>query len=130
MMGRLTKRTANGGWSVDGDYCYSVYADYENPSPFAGLAIDKLAHYEDAEEQNRLIILPSVQEDLDAPLREKMSDLLEPLKLKAAFDSERLKLELRKETRPEDVSILDYTIMAALLYVLADKECPDEEEVE
>ena len=57
-MGRLTKRSANGGWCLDGAYCYSVYADYENPSPFAGVGIDKLAEYEDAEEQGLIVHYP------------------------------------------------------------------------
>ena len=71
--------------------------------------------------------MKDLKNQIIAQLTEKMSDLLEPLKLNAALDSELLKLELRKETRPKDVSVLDYTIIAALLYVLADKGYPSEE---
>ena len=45
---------------------------------------------------------------------------LEPLKLQSALESEIFKYTYRKEHKPQDINILDYTIMAAL------KHCLDE----
>lgn len=39
---------------------------------------------------------------------------LEPLKLKSALDSELFKLAYRKENKPEEINILDYTVIYAL----------------
>lgn len=39
---------------------------------------------------------------------------LEPLKLSSALNSEIFKLEYRKANKPEEISILDYTVIAAL----------------
>ena len=45
---------------------------------------------------------------------DNIKDPLEPLKISSALRSELLKLQLRKEKKPEDISILDYTVIAAL----------------
>lgn len=50
-----------------------------------------------------------------------MNDPLEPIKVASALQSELMKLEIRKKNNPKDISILDYTIIAALL-ALTDKE--------
>lgn len=47
-----------------------------------------------------------------------MENPLEPIKVYSALKSEILKLELRIENRSKDISILDYTIIAALQKVL------------
>lgn len=39
---------------------------------------------------------------------------LEPLKLSSALNSELFKMEYRKNNKPEDIHILDYTVIAAL----------------
>ena len=39
---------------------------------------------------------------------------LEPLKLQSALESEIFKYTYRKEHKPQDINILDYTVMAAL----------------
>ena len=46
---------------------------------------------------------------------------LEPLKLQSALQSEIFKYEYRKEHKPQDINILDYTIMYAL------KRCLEEQ---
>lgn len=53
---------------------------------------------------------------VEDPLQEldNMDDPLEPIKVVSAIKSEGMKLEIRKERRPEDISELDYTIIAAL----------------
>lgn len=45
---------------------------------------------------------------------DNMSDPLEPLKISSALKSELLKLQFRKAEKPESISPLDYTIIAAL----------------
>ena len=47
-----------------------------------------------------------------------MENPLEPIKVYSALKSEILKLELRRKNRPKDISILDYTVIAALQKVL------------
>ena len=47
-----------------------------------------------------------------------MENPLEPIKVYSALKSEILKLELRIKNRPKDISILDYTVIAALQKVL------------
>lgn len=42
----------------------------------------------------------------------------EPIKVYSALKSEILKLELRIKNRPKDISVLDYTAIAALQKVL------------
>ncbi len=49
---------------------------------------------------------------------DKMGDPLEPLKISSALDSEIMKFEYRKEHDPKSISILDYTIIAALAEAL------------
>lgn len=43
-----------------------------------------------------------------------MNNILEPLKVESALKSEERKLNYRKEHKPQDVSMLDYTIIEAL----------------
>ena len=50
---------------------------------------------------------------------EDMNNPLEPLKLSSALNSELFKLEYRKENKPQDINILDYTVIYAL------KDCLD-----
>lgn len=51
---------------------------------------------------------------------EDMDNPLEPIKVKAALDSELLKYNYRKEHKPKDISVLDITIIYALNKVLED----------
>lgn len=44
----------------------------------------------------------------------EMDDILEPLKVECALKSEERKLNYRKQNKPKEVNILDYTIIAAL----------------
>ena len=45
---------------------------------------------------------------------EEMNDILEPLKVECTLKSEERKLNYRKENKPKEVNILDYTIIEAL----------------
>lgn len=60
---------------------------------------------------------------------DNIKDPLEPLKIGSALKSELLKLQLRKAEKPEDISILDYTVIAALKEAL-EKRMPEENEVD
>ena len=53
-MERLTRKDGNGKRYVGDDFCYDSWAV---PKKFYGDAIDRLAHYEDLEEQGRLVVL-------------------------------------------------------------------------
>lgn len=111
--------------TIDGNFCdIAQCTDFEcaatkEVSCDPRRVYERLREYEDAEQEGRVVVLPSIADDIDAPLRERMRDLLEPIKVEAALNSERLKLEIRKKRDPKSVSILDYTIISALLYVLA-----------
>ena len=63
-----------------------------------------------ARADNRIFIVPDLPQDMD--------NLLEPLKLQAALQSQIMKITALKELRPKDLSILDYTILAALKSLL------------
>lgn len=43
-----------------------------------------------------------------------MDDYLETLKVEAALRSENMKMEYRKANKPNEINILDYTVIAAL----------------
>jgi len=45
---------------------------------------------------------------------ENINDILEPLKVQSALKSELMKLNFRKEHKPKDINILDYTIIESL----------------
>ena len=53
-------------------------------------------------------------QDYEAQWTDDMNNPLEPLKLSAALDCELLILKRRMEKNPKDISILDYTVIAAL----------------
>ena len=53
-------------------------------------------------------------QDYEAQWLNDVSNLLEPLKLSKALDSEIFKLKYRMENEPEKINMLDYTIIAAL----------------
>ena len=50
-----------------------------------------------------------------------ISNPLEPLKLTSALESEIFKYNYRKEHKPKDINILDYTIMYALKHCLEEQ---------
>ena len=53
-----------------------------------------------------------------AQYMDNINDPLEPLKISSALKSELLKLQFRKAENPDKISILDYTVIAALKEVL------------
>lgn len=81
---------------------------------------DELERVKQAKQDGRMIELPAFPQDMD--------DILEPLKVQSALNSEVMKLNFRKENEPKDVSILDYTIIAALYKALTDAEIAQRKE--
>jgi hypothetical protein len=104
--------------SVARQNAFDLLAAYED----TGLTPEEISELAQAKREGRII--PELPQD--------MENLLEPLKLQSALSSEMRKLEFRKANRPKDISILDYTIIAALSSVLkqaaeAEKERKDDE---
>lgn len=52
-MERLTFMNGDGVWCVDNENCFEEQSEH-----YCGPAIDRLAYYEDMEEQGRLVVLP------------------------------------------------------------------------
>ena len=73
-----------------------------------------LADMVNARADNRLFIIPDLPQDMD--------NLLEPLKLQSALQSQVMKITALQKLRPKDLSILDYTILAALKTLLEQSE--------
>lgn len=62
--------------------------------------------------------LRSYKEKMEMQYLDDISNPLEPLKLTKALESEIFKYNYRKEHKPQDINILDYTIMYALKHCL------------
>lgn len=62
------------------------------------------------------VLTEGMLDAIENPLQEldNMADPLEPIKVVSAMESEAMKMEMRKEKAPGSISILDYTIYAAL----------------
>ena len=65
--------------------------------------------------------LREYKERMETQYLDDIDNPLEPLKLQSAIQSEIFKLNYRKEHKPQDVNILDYTVIAALKYCLAEQ---------
>ena len=65
--------------------------------------------------------LRSYKEKMEMQYLDDISNPLEPLKLSSALQGEIFKYNYRKENKPEDINILDYTVIHALKYCLDEK---------
>lgn len=65
--------------------------------------------------------LRSYKEKMEMQYLDDISNPLEPLKLTSALESELFKYNYRKEHKPQDINILDYTIMYALKHCLEEQ---------
>ena len=74
-----------------------------------------------AEWLEELKALREYKERMEMQYLDDIDNPLEPLKLQSAIQSEIFKLNYRKEHKPQDVNILDYTVIAALKYCLAEQ---------
>ena len=78
-------------------------------------------HEQLAEWLEELKALREYKERMEMQYLDDIDNPLEPLKLQSAIQSEIFKLNYRKEHKPQDVNILDYTVIAALKYCLAEQ---------
>lgn len=62
--------------------------------------------------------LRSYKEKMEMQYLDDISNPLEPLKLKKALESEMLKYNYRKEHKPQDINMLDFTVIYALKHCL------------
>ena len=62
--------------------------------------------------------LREYKERMEIQYLDDMNNPLEPLKLQNALNSEIMKYEFRKKNKPEEINILDYTVMYALKHCL------------
>lgn len=116
-----------GGSYCDTGTCYPrelyerlrYYEDLEEAGRYIVLAeperagVDRLQTLAQADVEGRVMILPEAP-----PIPDNISNPLEPLKIAAALKSELLKISLRKKIAPQNISPLDYTVIAALQQAL------------
>ena len=65
--------------------------------------------------------LRAYKEKMEMQYLDDIDNPLEPLKLQSALESEMFKFNYRKEHRPQDINILDYTVMYALKHCLEEQ---------
>ena len=68
-----------------------------------------------------LKFLREYKERMEMQYLDDIDNPLEPLKLQSALQSEILKFNYRKEHKPQDINILDYTVMYALKHCLEEQ---------
>ncbi len=74
-----------------------------------------------AEWLEELKALRKYKERMEMQYLDDIDNPLEPLKLQSALQSEIFKFNYRKEHKPQDINILDYTVMSALKYCLEEQ---------
>ena len=74
-----------------------------------------------AEWLEELKALREYKERMEMQYLDDIDNPLEPLKLQSALQSEIFKFNYRKEHKPQDINILDYTVMYALKHCLAEQ---------
>lgn len=78
-------------------------------------------HEQLAEWLEELKALREYKERMEMQYLDDIDNPLEPLKLQSALQSEIFKFNYRKEHKPQDINILDYTIMYALKHCLEEQ---------
>ena len=91
------------------------YKDWENMKDIAE------EHEQLAEWLEELKALREYKERMEMQYLDDIDNPLEPLKLQSALQSEIFKFNYRKEHKPQDINILDYTIMYALKHCLEEQ---------
>ena len=91
------------------------YKDWENMKDIAE------EHEQLAEWLEELKALREYKERMEMQYLDDIDNPLEPLKLQSALQSEIFKFNYRKEHKPQDINILDYTVMYALKHCLAEQ---------
>lgn len=78
-------------------------------------------HEEIAEWLEELKELREYKKRMEMQDMDDINNPLEPLKLGKALESEIFKYNYRKEHKPQDINILDYTVMYALKHCLEEQ---------
>ena len=111
------------------DAIISPYKTYELFFEITFMVIQKLGTYETIGTPEECLEAMRMLRACQVQYLDNIKDPLEPLTIGSALKSELLKLQLRKAEKPEDISILDYTVIAALKEAL-EKRMPEENEVD
>lgn len=107
------------------DAIVNPYKTYDLFYEITFRVIQKLGVYESIGTPEEFLEAMQTARACQAQYLDNMSDPLEPLKISSALKSELFKLKLRKAEKPEDISVLDYTVIAALKEAL-EKRIPEE----
>lgn len=94
------------------------YIELSKKHGTVGELIDECAAYEEIGTVEECREAMANKKKCEKQWHNDMENPLEPIKVYSALKSEILKLELRIKNRPKDISILDYTVIAALQKVL------------
>lgn len=96
------------------DAIISPYKTYELFFEITFMVIQKLGAYEDIGTPEECLEAMRTARACQAQYIDNIGDPLEPLKISSALKSELLKMQFRKTEKPESISPLDYTVIAAL----------------
>lgn len=108
------------------DAIISPYKTYELFFEITFMVIQKLGAYEDIGTPDECLEAMRTARACQAQYLENINNPLEPLKISSALKSELLKLQFRKTEKPESISPLDYTVIAALREALGKRLERDE----
>lgn len=107
------------------DAIIEPYKTYELFFEITFEVIQKLGTYEDIGTPEECLDAMQTARACQAQCLENINDPLEPLKISSALKSELLKLQFRMSEKPESISPLDYTIIAALKEALENRRQND-----
>lgn len=96
------------------DAIISSYKTYELFFEITFMVIQKLGAYEEIGTPEECLDAMQTAKMCESQPSGKRGDPLEPLKITSALRSELFKMELREEHDKSSISILDYTVIAAL----------------
>ena len=103
---------------------FKFIANSDTPCPrYCMLPCDKCVDESKqlAEWLEELKSLREYKEKIEMQYLDDIDNPLEPLKLQSALQSEIFKFNYRKEHKPQDINIIDYTVMYALKHCLAEQ---------
>lgn len=90
------------------------YKTYELFFEITFMVIQKLGVYEEIGTPEECLEAMQTARMCNTQYLDNINDPLEPLKISSALKSEVLKLQIRQAEKPESISPLDYTVIAAL----------------
>lgn len=106
--------------------CKNEISTFPNPEPYEVYCngeLEKCAyeHEQLAEWLEELKELRTYKEKMEMQYLDDIDNPLEPLKLQCALESEIFKYNYRKEHKPKDINLLDFTVMYALKHCLEEQ---------